>query len=68
MAQFLNAKGALSLRRVVRTPEHWSRIVEVANERGEQLPAQPDSRALADFLARRKTADPQHFPDLSCQS
>jgi VacB/RNase II family 3'-5' exoribonuclease len=65
MAQFLTAKGALSLRRVVRTPEHWSRIVEVANELGEQLPAQPDSRALADFLARRKTADPQHFPDLS---
>ena len=65
MAQFLTAKGALSLRRVVRTPEHWSRIVEIANELGEQLPAQPDSRALADFLARRKTADPQHFPDLS---
>src|SRR3989440_1816228 len=65
MAQFLTAKGALSLRRVVRTPEHWPRIVEVANELGEQLPAQPDSRALADFLARRKTADPQHFPDLS---
>src|SRR5438128_6632582 len=65
MAQFLNAKGALSLRRVVRTPEHAPRIVAVANELGEQLPAQPDSRALADFLARRKTADPQHFPDLS---
>jgi len=65
MAQFLTAKGALSLRRVVRTPEHWPRIIEVANELGEQLPAQPDSRALADFLARRKTADPQHFPDLS---
>ena len=65
MAQFLTAKGALSLRRVVRTPEHWPRIVEVANELGEQLPAQPDSRALADFLARRKAADPQHFPDLS---
>jgi len=65
MAQFLNAKGALSLRRVVRTPEHWDRIVEIANELGEQLPPHPDSRALADFLARRKTADPQHFPDLS---
>ena len=65
MAQFLTAKGALSLRRVVRTPEHWPGIIEVANELGEQLPAQPDSRALADFLARRKTADPQHFPDLS---
>jgi VacB/RNase II family 3'-5' exoribonuclease len=65
MALFLNAKGALSLRRVVRTPEHWPRIVELANELGEQLPPQPDSRSLADFLARRKTADPRHFPDLS---
>src|SRR5437660_4543633 len=65
MAGFLTARGALSLRRVVRTPEHWPRIVEIANELGEQLPAQPDSRALADFLARRKAADPQHFPDLS---
>jgi len=65
MAQFLTAQGALSLRRVVRTPEHWDRIVEIAHELHEQLPAQPDSRALADFLARRKTADPQHFPDLS---
>jgi len=65
MAQFLTAKGALSLRRVVRTPERWDRIIEIAQELGEQLPAQPDSRALADFLTRRKAADPQHFPDLS---
>ena len=65
MAQFLTAKRALSLRRVVRTPEHWPRIVEVAHELGEQLPVEPDSRALADFLARRRTADPEHFPDLS---
>jgi len=65
MAQFLNAKGSLSLRRVVRTPEHWPRMVEIAGELGDHLPEQPDSRALADFLARRKTADPDHFPDLS---
>ncbi|HYV25302.1 MAG TPA: RNB domain-containing ribonuclease [Pyrinomonadaceae bacterium] len=65
MAQFLTAQGALSLRRVVRTPEHWDRIVEIARELGEKLPPRPDSRALADFLARRKAADPQHFPDLS---
>jgi VacB/RNase II family 3'-5' exoribonuclease len=65
MAQFLSKQGAVSLRRVVRTPEHWPRIVEIAHELGEQLPAEPDSRALADFLARRKDADPQHFPDLS---
>jgi len=65
MAQFLEAKGVPCLRRVVRTPKYWPRIVEVARDLGEELPAQPDSRALAGFLARRKTADPQHFPDLS---
>ena len=65
MAQFLEAKGVLSIQRVVRVPKYWERIVEVAHELGEELPAEPDSRALADFLARRKTADPDHFPDLS---
>jgi exoribonuclease-2 len=65
MAQFLEAKGGPSLRRVVRTPKYWPRIVEIAAELGEKLPATPDSRALADFLARRKVADPLHFPDLS---
>jgi exoribonuclease R len=62
MAQVLTGQRSLSLRRVVRTPEHLDRIVEIANELGEQLRAQPDSRALVDFFARRKTADPQHFP------
>ncbi|MDQ2920667.1 MAG: RNB domain-containing ribonuclease, partial [Acidobacteriota bacterium] len=65
MAEFLEAKGGPSLRRVVRTPKYWPRIVEIAAELGEKLPATPDSRALADFLARRKKADPLHFPDLS---
>jgi VacB/RNase II family 3'-5' exoribonuclease len=65
MAKFLEDKGVPSLRRVVRTPKYWSRIVEIAAEVGEQLPATPDSRALAEFLQRRKAADPIHFPDLS---
>ena len=65
MAQFLEAKGVSSIRRVVRTPEHWSRIVEIAESLHDSLPAEPDSRALADFMARRKAADPVHFPDLS---
>jgi VacB/RNase II family 3'-5' exoribonuclease len=65
MAEFLKAKGVASLRRVVRTPEHWPRIVEVADEVGDKLPAQPDAHALADFLARQKVKDPDHFPDLS---
>jgi VacB/RNase II family 3'-5' exoribonuclease len=65
MAEFLDTKGVLSIRRVVRTPKYWPRIVELAHEFGNELPAQPDSRALADFLTQRKAADPQHFPDLS---
>jgi len=54
-----------SLRRIVRTPERWDRIVHLAAGLGGKLPAQPDSKALNDFLLRRKEADPDHFADLS---
>ena len=54
-----------SLRRIVRTPERWDRIVQLAATKGEKLPAQPDSKALNDFLLRRKAADPDHFADIS---
>jgi VacB/RNase II family 3'-5' exoribonuclease len=54
-----------SLRRIVRTPERWDRIMHLAAEKGERLPAQADSKALNDFLLRRKAADPDHFADLS---
>ncbi|HZR28972.1 MAG TPA: ribonuclease R family protein [Terriglobales bacterium] len=54
-----------SIRRVVKTPERWNRIVELAAQSGTQLPAQPDSKALNDFLTKRKAADPDHFADLS---
>jgi exoribonuclease-2 len=54
-----------SLRRVVRTPKRWDRIVELAAQQGEKLPPDPDSKALNDFLQRRKAAAPLHFADLS---
>jgi len=54
-----------SLRRIVKTPERWARIVQLAATHNEKLPAQPDSKALNDFLLRRKAADPDHFADLS---
>ena len=54
-----------SLRRIVRTPKRWDRIVQLAATKGEHLPAQPDSKALNDFLLRRKAADPDHFADVS---
>ena len=64
-AQFLAERGGASLRRVVRSPERWQRIVMEARKYGEALPPQPDSRALEAFLAKRRKADPLRFPDLS---
>jgi hypothetical protein len=46
-------------------PERWYRIVELASQQGEHLPAEPDSKALNEFLMKRKAADPDHFADLS---
>jgi VacB/RNase II family 3'-5' exoribonuclease len=54
-----------SLRRIVRAPKRWDRIVQLAATKGETLPAQPDSKALNDFLLRRKAADPDQFAGLS---
>ena len=64
-AQFLEKHGLPSLQRVVRAPERWDRIRQVADGFAEPLPAQPDSKALGAFLARRRQADPLRFPDLS---
>ena len=65
MATFLDARGSATIRRVVKVPERWDRIVVLAAGLGEQLPATPDSGALSAFLAKRRTVDPDHFPDLS---
>ena len=64
-ARFLAAHGCASLRRVVRSPERWLRIVEVAQEYGTTLPHEPDGQALEIFLARQHKKDPLRFPDLS---
>ncbi len=64
-ARYLTARGMASLRRVVRSPQRWQRIVEVAAGLGGALPPEPDSKALSEFLARRRNADPLRFPDLS---
>jgi VacB/RNase II family 3'-5' exoribonuclease len=65
VARFLEARGFAALRRVVKTPKRWDRIVALAAETGDRLPSSPDSGALAVFLASRRRADPARFPDLS---
>jgi exoribonuclease-2 len=64
-ARYLSSGKFPSLRRAVRTPKRWERIVEIAGEHGFELPQKPDSRALEEFLVKQKGADPQRFPDLS---
>lgn len=64
-ASFLERQNLPSLRRVVRTPKQWDRILEIAKERGAILPVEPDPKALEAFLVTQKQRDPQHFADLS---
>ncbi len=64
-ARFLAGRGLPSLRRVLRSPERWQRIVELAVGLGGTLPPAPDAAALDAFLRARKAADPVRFPDLS---
>ncbi len=64
-ARYLASRNLPSIRRVVRTPKRWGRIVELAGTHGFKLPDAPDSKALDAFLVRAKAADPLQFPDLS---
>jgi VacB/RNase II family 3'-5' exoribonuclease len=65
VARYLDTRRFSSLRRVLRSPERWPRIVELAAAQGETLPDQPDALALAEFLTRRQAADPERYQDLS---
>lgn len=65
MAQTLRSAGVASIRRVVKAPERWPRIVDLAAQYGEKLPPDPDAAALNAFLVSRKQADPIHYADIS---
>ncbi len=65
VAQGLLKAGRSSIRRIVKTPERWPRIVELASRYGEKLPADPDSGALNAFLMKMRTSDSAHYADIS---
>jgi exoribonuclease-2 len=64
-AAYLERKQFPSVRRVLRSPERWQRIVELAASAGGHLPPQPDSSALEAFLDECCRKDPDRFPDMS---
>ena len=63
--RYLSARGIPSIRRVVRIPRRWDRIVEIAAEHAFKLPKNPNAKKLEMFLTMMKVADPLRFPDLS---
>jgi len=63
--RYLSARGIPSIRRVVRIPRRWDRIVQIAAEHAFKLPKNPNARKLEIFLTMMKGADPLRFPDLS---
>jgi len=65
MARTLRAGGITAIRRVVKAPERWRRIVDLAAQYGQSLPPDPDALALNGFLTNRKHSDPAHYPDIS---
>jgi exoribonuclease II len=65
VARFLTRHGWASIRRIVREPKRWGRIVELAAGYGATLPDQPDSQALQRFLAARRAAAPDDYANLS---
>jgi VacB/RNase II family 3'-5' exoribonuclease len=65
IARTLRAAGVSSIRRIVKDPERWPRIMELAESHGDKLPPEPDAAALNALLMRRKQADPEHFADVS---
>jgi len=65
IAKILAERGRSAIRRVVRVPRRWDRIVDVARQYGFTLPEQPNAKALSAFLGARRAADPMRFPELS---
>jgi exoribonuclease-2 len=65
VARFLEAHNVSSIRRIVRSPERWERIIDLAKLYGVNLPPEPSAPALHDFMLKRRASDPDHFPDLS---
>ncbi len=54
-----------SIRRVVKTPERWLKIVAYAAERGTTLPVTPSSIELSKFVIKMRDERPAEFGEIS---
>ena len=68
-ARWLEERRFASIRRVVRKPRRWDRIVDLAANLGFKLPAEPDPIALSEFVEVRHEKDPAPLRGpLACRS
>ena len=65
VTKFFMEKRLPIVRRIVRTPKRWDRIVWLAQSLGTRLPPKPDGKALRDFLLKEHQIHHDQFPDLS---
>jgi ribonuclease R len=65
VARFLEIRNFYSVRRIVRMPERWPRIVALAAETGTHLPDAPDNHALEQWLQAQQAKAPDRFADVS---
>ncbi len=65
VTRYLKEKNLPTIQRVVRKPKRWDRIVALAKNIGEELPYEPDPKALRQFLLKQQKSCPVNFPDLS---
>ncbi len=65
LAGWLESHGCAAIQRIVREPQRWPRIVQLAREKNAILPDYPDARALSQFLTAQRALAPERFADLS---
>ena len=65
VAHALDAAKVPSIRRVVKAPERWAKIVAYALERGVKLPETPSSVELSKFVEKMRTERANEFADIS---
>lgn len=65
ISTFLKSRGLPIVERIVRAPARWDRIQEIAGQYGWRLPAEPSPKALSEFLASRREADPRRYAEIS---
>jgi len=65
LSKYLELQGIPTLKRIVREPKRWGRIVELARGLKASLPAEPDAKALQSFLIKQRQDNPSQFSELS---